>query len=502
MTTGKQKAARVPVDYLKRAGGLKWWLTGVAAVVTVLALAALVVGGRWKAAASPGPLSRAHAAFDNDCGVCHAPFSPVAGENPLAHASGGTHPSDALCRGCHSGSPHHPGREIAEQVGSCASCHHEHRGRDASLTNLRDDACTACHARLTDHVVGGKTDYVATIRGFTLDHPEFRLVKEDTSRAPGGKPVNPEHLKFNHQVHLSAGLKHAPTDARAWTLANVSDKEARERYRRGQPENRRDDSDAVQLSCASCHEPDGGSTPTAGAYMPPVRYDRHCQGCHPLTLGAELPGVTLPHHLQAKDVHRILWGAFIEKAAGEARADAAPPASPLPGHGLNPAEEKARARVEAQAKGAEDFLRLEDVKKLEEYVYRGKTACGLCHEFKAEGGGPPQVVPVGVPEVWFKHAWFDHRSHRAVDCQECHAGAAASTTNTDLLLPDIAVCRRCHAPRGVDGNQPVGGVRDNCTTCHAYHDEDAAVRGRADAARGAPRPGTINEFLSGHLRQP
>jgi hypothetical protein len=486
MTTGKQKAARVPVDYLARAARLKWWLTGGLAAVTALALAGLALSGRWKAAASPGPLHAVHAAWENDCAACHAPLSPAGGDNPLGGAG---RPSDALCKGCHAGPPHHPGREIAEEVGSCGSCHHEHRGRNASLTDLRDDACTACHARLPAHVAGGTTRFAEKITAFHVDHPGIRPV------------ADPGHLKFNHKVHLAEGLKHAATDARAWTLNDVSDEE-RERYRRQQREDRRDGSAPVQLTCASCHETDGGTTPTAGAYLPPVSYARHCQGCHPLTLGAALPKVKVPHGLQTEDVRNVLWGAFVEQASRDHGRRDPPPLSPLPGRSLDPEEEKARAEIEGRVSDAERFLRRQDADKLARLVFEGKTACGLCHEYRQpkEDTGLPQVVPVKVPEVWLKHARFDHRSHRAVDCQECHARAADSTTNADVLLPDVEVCRRCHAPRATSGGQPVGGVRHECTTCHDYHDGDGAVRGRAGAARGVLRPGSIDELLSGRMR--
>jgi hypothetical protein len=490
MTTGKQKAARVPVDYLKRAGGLKWWLTGGFAALTVLALAALAVSGRWKAAASPGPLHTVHAAWDNDCAACHLAFSPAGGDNALGRASG-TRPDDALCKGCHSGAPHHHGREIAEEVGGCGSCHHEHRGRNASLTDLPNEACTTCHANLAKHVAGDAPRYAANITRFEVDHPDFRRIET-------GK----ERVKFNHQVHLAVGLKHAPTDAKAWALGDIA-KEERERYRRQQPGHDKD-GDAVQLTCAACHETDGGTTPTAGAYLPPVSYEKHCQGCHPLTVGAALPGVKVPHGLQAEDVHRVLWGAVAEQVTRDARRDPKPPPSPLPGRSPDPEEEKRRAEVEGRVGAAEKFLYQQDVGNLDRLVFEGKTACGLCHQYEPPKGGErvPSVVPVRVREVWFEHAWFDHRSHRAVDCQQCHAGAETSTTNTQPLLPGVAVCRKCHAPRGTEGGQPVGGVRSECTTCHAYHDGDGAVRGRAAAAREAARRGTIEEFLSGGLRQP
>ncbi|HEX5272837.1 MAG TPA: hypothetical protein VFW33_20205 [Gemmataceae bacterium] len=504
MTTGKQKAARVPVDYIRRAGRWKWPLTVAFLAVTAVALAALAVSGRWKAAASPGPLNRVHAAWENDCATCHKPLSPAGGDNALARTVGGKRPDDSLCQSCHSGAPHHPGREIAEQVGSCGSCHHEHRGRDASLTDLRDSACTACHAKLADHVVGGTTNVAGSIHRFDLDHPEFSLIKAERERlASGGPAVDPGKLKFNHQVHMALGLKHAPGDAKSWTLGDIP-ADQRERYARQQPENRRDGSDAVQLSCASCHETEGGATPTAGAYLPPVSYERHCQACHPLTIGGALPGVKLPHPLKAADVQRALWGAFVERAAHDQKKSNAAPAAPLPGHSLDPAEEKARAEVEARVREADQFLRREDADNLARQVFEGKNACGLCHQYRpAEGGkGLPEVLPVQVPEVWFKHAGFDHRSHRAVDCVQCHDKAVTSTTNADLLLPGVENCKQCHAERAMKGNQLVGGVRQECTTCHGYHADNGTAKGLADPARGSRRRGTIEELLSGRLGAP
>jgi hypothetical protein len=491
MTTGKQKSARIDPDYWKRAGRRKWWLTGAFAALTVLVVAALVVSGRWKSAASPGPLHTVHAAWDNDCAACHLPFSPAGGDNALGRAFR-TRPDDKLCMGCHKGPPHHPGREIAAEVGGCGSCHHEHRGRHASLTDLRNEACTTCHAKLADHVASQPPRYDNVTR-FEVDHPEFRR-----------PPIGAERVKFNHHVHLTAGLKHSPNDAKAWTLNDITE-DVRERYRRQQQADDPDTSKAVQLTCASCHETDGGTTPTAGAYLPPVTYEKHCQGCHPLTLGAALPGVTVPHRLQAEDVHLVLWGAFAKQAVDDpARREPKPPPSPLPGRSLDPKEEKARAEVEDRVGKEEKFLYQEDVGKLDRLMLDGKTACGLCHQYKPPEGGAklPRVVPVRVREVWFEHAWFDHRSHRAVDCQQCHAGATTSTTNTPPLLPVVADCQKCHAPRGTQGGKTVGGVRSECTTCHAYHDSDGAVRGRADTERRAARRGTIDEFLSGRLGQP
>ncbi len=201
MTTGKQKAARVDPNYLDRASRLKWWLTAILSVATALTIVALVLGRAWRVAASPGPLHTVHASWDNDCAVCHVAFIPTGGDNAGGVIATGRHASrasDARCQSCHTGPPHHPGREIAGEVGSCGTCHHEHRGRHVSLVDLSDNACTSCHANPTAHVVGGQTPYDAKITSFPHDHPEFRLVAAEQRRPPNGTPVDPGQLKFNH----------------------------------------------------------------------------------------------------------------------------------------------------------------------------------------------------------------------------------------------------------------------------------------------------------------
>ncbi len=518
MTTGKQKAARVGPDYLQRASRLKWWLTGILGGATVLILVDLAYTGGWRTAASPGPLNTVHATWENDCAACHSAFVPSGGDNIVGRLTHTQQASDALCKRCHAGPSHHAGHEIAAEVGGCGTCHHEHRGRNASLVDLSDNVCTTCHANLSAHVVGGKTPYEPTITRFPVNHPEFRLVADERKRPSDGPPVDKGQLSFNHQVHMTAGLKHGTGDVREWKLRDILNEKERERYRVQQPEGKRDNCDSVQLSCASCHGLDGGSFPSpgmpangaappraAGDYMLPVSYERHCQACHPLTLGAVLPNVELPHRLQPADVHRLLWGACAEQAvrnpARRERLDALPP---LPGRGLTEEEEKARAEIDNRVSNAERFLYQEDAKKLSRFVFEGKTACGLCHSFEppAERGERPQIRPVAVPDLWFEHARFDHRSHRAVECLECHADAVTSKTNTDLLLPGVAVCQKCHAPRGEDKGQKVGGARWGCTTCHAYHNGDAPRQGLAGDPRAATRRRSSNEFLSGRFGDP
>lgn len=75
------------------------------------------------------------------------------------------------------------------------------------------------------------------------------------------------------------------------------------------------------------------------------------------------------------------------------------------------------------------------------------------------------VAPVRVAGVWFPKSVFDHGSHTTMTCASCHQ-AEKSKAATDLLLPDIASCRMCHAgEKGADDRLASG-----CISCHGYHE--------------------------------
>src|SRR5205823_15024000 len=87
---------------------------------------------------------------------------------------------------------------------------------------------------------------------------------------------------------------------------------------------------------------------------------------------------------------------------------------------------------------------------------------------------------------WFPYSRFSHESHRMLDCQGCHTGAAASTQTADVLMPTIDTCRQCH-------NRTTVGVRSDCLECHIYHDRGAEPRGlhgrmTVEDALGLTRP--------------
>jgi predicted CXXCH cytochrome family protein len=131
------------------------------------------------------------------------------------------------------------------------------------------------------------------------------------------------------------------------------------------------------------------------------------------------------------------------------------------------------------------------------YVFPGRTTCGECHYYETKEGKlvPEHIKPPKVPQLWYPHAKFSHYAHRAVDCSTCHK-AAESTTNTDVLLPGIENCLKCHSARRTEKGETFGGVRQDCTTCHRYHQGDVPEAGLGARARGPKEFQTIEQFLN------
>lgn len=94
-----------------------------------------------------------------------------------------------------------------------------------------------------------------------------------------------------------------------------------------------------------------------------------------------------------------------------------------------------------------------------------KQKCALCHvpTEATKDKIPQQYVETRIPARWLPHSTFDHGAHRPIGCVECHAGAPQSKETTDVLLPQVKVCRDCHRDNG--------GARAGCVECHVFHDK-------------------------------
>jgi hypothetical protein len=451
-------------DYLgyARRSRRVWYALLAGTLALCLAGVALPLALGNKAPFQAAPVAKAHASFNQDCAQCHVEtfrtFDRLSHLDPEVRAV-----PDAACTRCHSGPVHHE-----TQVGdrACASCHQEHRDRDP-LARVADGHCTACHADLKRND-GREPDFNPHVFSFAAgQHPEFRLFA-------GGRPTDPGTVRFNHAVHLAA--------EGVWDIDRGQT--ARDGGPAADPAPRR----RVRLDCQSCHQPDA-----TGRLMQPIRYERHCQSCHPLgvRLAGKWEGRRLPELAEdfartpaphpppggsaefVRGMMRERLTRFVLRAGddGFLRAGAATGAEDL----LGPRPSAPLAREQFEWVNAQQAT-------VEQLLFDGPGGCRYCHQEKTSPGdrpgGLPQYPPANIPGRWFEHAAFDHQSHRMLACTECHPGPR-STRAADVLLPAIDTCRKCH---GGDGQ-----ARADCVACHTYHGHAGrdAFRGRLTIDAGA-----------------
>lgn len=486
---------RTPLDRHKQDDRIARWkerLGGVALIASIAWLATNVV---WSDDldfySSRGPVASVHGPWETQCSACHASFTPISSHSWGAPFLGDASVSSQRCQSCHEGAVHHAGQQPNL---TCGSCHREHRGRDASLVNLPDRDCTQCHADLSKHETQEARklkvlvhpgphvleEFAPVVTKFSKDaHPEFRSKKSD-----------PGKLKFNHQLHLTAGMALGKDGGTLMTLGKISEP-MRRRYRDRQTD--KEDSAPVKLDCASCHVLDAGDMGVparrdAGAYVLPIVYESHCQACHPLTVDRNL---AIPHRLNPDEIHTLLENHFTTQAARGAPGFLEQKvARPLPGKMpelMPPAMRDAIAR---------------QVEQTEKDLYLSKRLCAECHHFEGKPipqaikpAEPPmlRIASTQVPSVWLRHAKFSHTAHRAVQCSECHK-ADQSVSATDVLIPGRDNCLQCHAPKTV---AETPGARFNCTECHTYHNGDHAPQGVGAAKRTPAVRRDVDAFLRG-----
>jgi hypothetical protein len=458
------------LDYYQRPRSLKTlWKPVILFTLTSAVVAMLValvvqkkVAPQLAFAYQAGPLTSAHAMFNNDCGKCHVEaFRTLTRLGKFDGAIRAV--PDETCQQCHAGPVHH-----AKQIRSenCVSCHREHHGA-AKLALVSDASCTNCHADLAHAVKPGETTSFQNVARFA-DHPPFVQRWE-------GAPADPGTISFNHAVHLDprgVSVLHDP----------VSTKPADDRRQ-----------ERRTLNCQDCHVPDA-----AGRTMLPIRYESHCKSCHPLTPSLALPSNdeavkqalaqfsrTPAPHLAPEIVRGVLRDRLTQlvKATpsllqGEPKKADEPRAIP----GTPPSRPEVVSREEFSWVGKT----LIEVEKLL-FWSKSQSGCAYCHQRVNAPAPKPGELPtfapskinertfpgLGVRAQWFPHARFKHDSHRMLDCVDCH-DARTSRVTTDVLLPGIDTCRRCH-------NGTVGAsARTDCAECHTYHPsaEKRDFRGR------------------------
>lgn len=396
-----------------------------------------VIALSWNA----GTLSNPHRAFAVDCAACHE------------HAF--TAVRDTACLACHSQVGAHA--EVHADLGPlraklatmrCTQCHEEHRGL-RGLVIREAGLCVNCHRNLATTAPKAALNDVT---GFPTGHPQFRATLVDDAAGPklvrrelGTKspPLDHPGLHFSHAAHLVKG---------GWPALGYK-----------------------ALACADCHKPD-----RSGEGFLPITYKADCQSCHALkfdsSIGLPWPDATVPHGDDSGIVAAV-WNYYAGKAL---QTGITPP--PAPGvtrraAGSPPAIASVPENVKAWvAKQADAALR--------GVILDNKRGCAYCHfgtgpkgAFEIDKFLPSPMAPAATTQVrivapvlmetrFLPKARFDHAAHASVNCDDCHA-ARQSQSSSDVLVPGIANCTRCHG-----GENAALRTRSTCLTCHAFHHTD------------------------------
>jgi hypothetical protein len=311
---------------------------------------------------------------------------------------------------------------------------------------------------------------VSRFDGRPEHHPEFARLRLGDGKDTGT-------VRFNHQLHLAGGLTLEP-GGRPFVLGQIPTAF----WHRYGTKAGQDPMAPVTLDCASCHEPEGEAGRGGGAYMRAVSYEAHCRACHPLHFDPEQPEVAARHGVPPRAVVDEIRKAYTTQVLEEnpRLLERRVASRPVPGPPDDPGIEPARKAVDNKLKVALRVL-----------FGPGKGGCVECHTLSREL--PPlsavrevetaDVIPPGIPAVWFGKARFDHSAHRSMGCAGCHRRAAGSSVSSDLLLPGVGECSQCHGAPASQTGTARGGAGSSCVECHRYHKGRYTLLGL-----GAPPP--------------
>jgi hypothetical protein len=440
----KRRAQRIDMNYFKRPHPFRSWRLWLSIAAPLLAVAWIswhAVRGNQRVY-SAGQMSADHAFLAAKCDACHFQMAGFFKQKT----------SDSACLTCHDGPIHH-----ADQVFTphCSSCHEEHRGLP-QLAKTSDAACSQCHADL--RATGGAVKFVRDIENFGSGHPEFAALR------PGA--VDPGTIKLNHAVHMKKNLAgpngqfvqldcddcHRPANsADPWRFAAPAPPVATSGAT---------NAPAISAMPPSMQKSDRAALVLAQALMAPPAYAKTCAACHGLQFDKRFTD-GVPHDTP-EVIHAFLdqrFRQYIFEHPSEVR-------EMVPVPGLPQKAQPVAVRVLTPPQWV-----AERVAESEQLLY-GKT-CKQCHAISFSAATPlPVVAKSNITPRWMPHANFNHERHQAVACTECHA-ALTSRETSDILLPGIATCEKCHHS-GKDGAEA------RCFECHTYHDwtQAKAIKGK------------------------
>lgn len=372
---------------------------------------------------SSGPLHPAHQSSMKNCNTCHTSlFTPVA---------------DNICADCHDNSSDYAHAHIGKWAHNykfaamrCIDCHEEHN-EPRTLVNASNQLCTNCHA---DMSIFANSD-MPNISNFA-SHPQFKptlLRWQDESwhsmTAEFSETLRERsNLKFSHADHLrNEGLE---------TLDGLK-----------------------ILACGDCHVRQSG-----GELFEPIEMEKHCASCHKLEYAPHDP--TRKRNLPHGDPKIVVQ--MLEEFTTASAVNAAREVTP----GKTQTAQKSTSRLSARLNDTLVQALQPTINKTTELLATElieRQLCATCHDVAVNAaknlGERWTVTPVKLAQQWFESARFDHLKHRQVACLDCH-NANQSNQSSDILIPDIANCRGCHADTSHQRQ-----VSSSCISCHQYHEQ-------------------------------
>jgi hypothetical protein len=430
---------------------------------------------------SSGRLNAAHAVLEKQCAACHV--QQAGGFSASA--------ADAACLACHDGPAHHPEATASTAPKqACAECHVEHRGK-MSLNAVATRACANCHAELG--TMGPSSHFARNIKSFADGHPEFAALRPIAGK--GG--ADSGTIKLNHALHMKL-IRRGPTGPMVQLECGDCHKagDAKQRnWRYGDSAYAPFEQHApLQLQRSQDFAEEFLAPQSAGfvtarpasdrARMTAPKFENACADCHQLTFDKRFDeGV--PHDTPAV-IHEYLvkrFAQYIATHASELR-EMQTPERTLAGRNAQPAqrsltgsewvaervtvsEELLWHKTCAQCHGisgsslADVGVARWDEQKDSKVKGFEVSMAGIYAQIKA--GSLPKVAAANMTLQWMPHARFDHDAHRGFSCEGCHSKALSSTEASDILVPGITTCQKCHAA-GAEHAEA------GCFECHTYHD--------------------------------
>ena len=460
------------LTYVRRRQWPYNWTRWLSLLICLVVGACLVAMGVMKddRIYTSGPLTEVHAMFGDDCAHCH--------KADPGQSIYWLEVRDEACLKCHTAAAHFPGRSdsdaaiemsLTDRLGGgamsrdCVACHSDHRGRDFDLGRVPDSVCVRCHGRLHAQPDSLQLPY-NSIHDFASDHPDWRILEEG--------PSDDTPLKMGHAYHMDPDTAQMQASLRGWRgvlqKAGLSESEIPIRQISEDPAR-------FSLTCTACHERDDG-----GRYMRPIRFEQHCAPCHPLgsIKVASDHREPLPH---GSGIGKFLDGMASRKVIQSAASGK--PAKPRkkrrgPGGRRGSAPKPEPVTFESKQAAMQHFAKLV-AQERDKLAARTKATCAKCHGSIKDLDA---IRDPKIPDRGLDKSVFGHAAHRALDCTECHAGAAFTAAETDsgvekgdmgwtkhttdIMLPSIDLCLECHAPTSAAGS---GGARSDCVMCHLYH---------------------------------